>query len=195
MGKWKLENFQREQIRNGLTKCNEEDIIMVSDLDEIPRAEKIQEMISLLEQSKKVGFKQKLFNHYLNGYVHDNWVGTKAVKFKTLKKELRNNPQKVRLRTFHYPLERLGIHEKIEIISKGGWHFNNIGKKEEIKEKILSKAESDLFKGNLNEEVEKKFNEKLPITQNSLKIVDIDNTFPKEVLKNRKRYNHLICLK
>ena len=194
MGKWKLDNFQREQIIKGLTTCDEEDIIMISDLDEIPRAEKISEMVSILEKSKKVGFRQTFLNHYLNGYVHDNWIGTKAVKFKTLKRELRNNPQRIRLRKFHYPLEKVGIREKIKIIPNGGWHFNNIGKEEEVKELIVSKVESELFKGNLERELNKRLKsiKSLNYVDLELKPVKLDKFFPKTILKNKKKYSHLL---
>lgn len=189
-GKWKLENFQREEIINGLKNCEEEDIIMVSDIDEIPRPEKIKEMASLLKNYKKVGFKQDLFNHYLNGYVNSDWIGTKAVKFRFLKNQLNLNPQKIRLRKFHFQLKRIGINEKIKIMKNGGWHFNNVGKREEILKKFLSKAESDLFRGNLN----KKFESKKSISSQNLKlkIVTLDNSFPKSILKNKKKYSFMI---
>lgn len=35
-GDWTIENYQREAIRLGLTECDENDIILISDLDEIP---------------------------------------------------------------------------------------------------------------------------------------------------------------
>ncbi len=44
MGLWEREHFQRECISRGLTQCNSSDMILISDLDEIPRSKLIQEL-------------------------------------------------------------------------------------------------------------------------------------------------------
>ena len=49
---WALERFQRDAIMRGLSNCSDEDIVIISDLDEIPNLEKIKEIKSLLIKNK-----------------------------------------------------------------------------------------------------------------------------------------------
>ena len=37
---WEIENYQRNYILNGLKNCQNDDVIIISDLDEIPNLEK-----------------------------------------------------------------------------------------------------------------------------------------------------------
>lgn len=46
--RWELENYQRDQIDKGLSKCNDDDIILISDADEIPKKEDIPKICRLL---------------------------------------------------------------------------------------------------------------------------------------------------
>jgi beta-1,4-mannosyl-glycoprotein beta-1,4-N-acetylglucosaminyltransferase len=49
-GNWGLENFQRNQIMKGLIDANDEDVIIITDLDEIPVPERIAEYKEILER-------------------------------------------------------------------------------------------------------------------------------------------------
>ena len=72
--------FQRECLLKGLDEALGEDLILVSDLDEIPN------LINL--DLSKIGnniaiFEQKMFYYKLNLFYEDYiWQGSKAVKFK-----------------------------------------------------------------------------------------------------------------
>ena len=59
----KRENFQRNQIHKGLDKANDDDLIMISDLDEIPNPDKITEFD---KNDKYACFVQKNFSLKLN---------------------------------------------------------------------------------------------------------------------------------
>ena len=50
----------------GLKDCTEEDIIIFSDLDEIPNPEKIKEILQNFDRTKIYHFAQRLFYCYLN---------------------------------------------------------------------------------------------------------------------------------
>ena len=72
--------FQRENLSRGLKNLNDDDLIIISDLDEIPNLEnfnfdKINNNIII--------FQQKMFYYKLN-LLYDEliWTGSKAVKFK-----------------------------------------------------------------------------------------------------------------
>lgn len=64
---WDYDDHQKEQILRGLKNAKPDDVIIVSDVDEIPRPELV------LEYAKKPGikvFQQKLFYYYLNCFVN-----------------------------------------------------------------------------------------------------------------------------
>ncbi len=94
MGKWERENFQRNCIMRGLTSCTNEDMIMISDVDEIPRPE----IVDLL--SKKYRFAKRaialdmdIYFYQLNRQMKTTetwgggrWTGTVILSLNLLKK-------------------------------------------------------------------------------------------------------------
>ena len=131
-----LDNFQRNKILLGLANANQEDIIIISDIDEIPNLANVDfKLIS----KKFIFFKQDFFYYKFN-LKHPNlrWFGSKATKLKNLKTPqfLRNLKNKV------YPWWRLDIlfskkkSFNIKIIEDGGWHFTNIKTANDIYKKM-----------------------------------------------------------
>ena len=132
------ENGQRNYILNGLIEANQNDMILVSDVDEIPNLseinfEKIKEKIIMFQQDM-LYYK---FNLKIPGIV---WTGTRACKKKYLK-----NPQWLRnIKERNYSPLRIDIifsekkYSNIKFIKKGGWHFTNLKTAEEIKHKLKS---------------------------------------------------------
>ena len=132
------ENSQRNFIMEGLKEANDEDIILVSDVDEIPKIDNInfnniKEKIFL--------FKQDMFYYKFNLSIPNyKWTGTKGCKFKNLK-----NPQWLRnIKDRKYPFYRLDTffsenkYISIKIIEDGGWHFSYLKSANEIKHKLKS---------------------------------------------------------
>ena len=134
----KRENFQRNLISKGLDKANEDDLIMISDVDEIPN---LRDLNVARVNNKIVIFKQNIFyyklNRYLEGFI---WYGTKACKKKNLKSPqwIRNVKNKKfgfwRLDTFFSENKYIN---KI-FIKDGGWHFSNLKNPAEIENKLKS---------------------------------------------------------
>ena len=79
----KRELYQIEKTQDGIVDADEEDIIIVSDLDEIPNLEKI----NLKNINKKlIFFKQKMYYYKLNLFYNlMPWYGSKACKKKYFK--------------------------------------------------------------------------------------------------------------
>ena len=78
------ENDQRNQISQGLNDATDNDLILISDVDEIPNFESIK-----LEKIKNqiVMFEQSIFYYKLNRYLPNfTWYGTKGCKKKKIKK-------------------------------------------------------------------------------------------------------------
>ena len=72
--------FQRENLVKGLTDALSDDLILISDLDEIPKLENLN--IHSIKDNILI-FEQKIFYYKLN-LIYDNftWQGTKATKYK-----------------------------------------------------------------------------------------------------------------
>ena len=132
------ENGQRNFILNGLEDANEEDLILISDVDEIPNLEELE--ISKINQ-KIIMFKQEMFYYKFNLKLPNfNWTGTKACKKKYLK-----SPQWLRnIKDRKYSLYRFDVlfsqtkFIDLKIIENGGWHFTNLKSAEEIEHKLRS---------------------------------------------------------
>ena len=132
------ENSQRNYILKGLSKAKDDDIILISDVDEIPNLKKVN--FKKLK-NKLIFFNQEMFYYKFNLKLPNyNWIGTKSCKKKYLK-----NPQWLRnIKDRKYPFYRLDTFfsdkkfSNIEIVENGGWHFTNIKTAEQIRYKLKS---------------------------------------------------------
>ncbi len=132
------ENSQRNYILKGLSKAKDNDIILISDVDEIPNLEKVN---FKTVKNKLIFFNQEMFYYKFNLKLpRFNWIGTKSCKKKYLK-----NPQWLRnIKDRKYPFYRLDTFfsdkkfSNIKIIKNGGWHFTNIKTAEQIRYKLKS---------------------------------------------------------
>ena len=159
------ENGQRNFILYGLEKAKDEDLILVSDVDEIPNLENlnfknIKEKIILFQQDM---FYYK-FNLKLPNLI---WAGTKGCKKKYLESPqwLRNVKDKkfgfFRLDTFFSKTKYINI----KFINNGGWHFTNIKTASEIEHKLKSYLHHREFDSNplSKDEIEKIMTDKKAI--------------------------------
>ncbi len=132
------ENGQRNLITRGLKKASDEDIIMISDVDEIP---KLSELNFKNINEKIILFKQDMFYYKFNLWLPNLiWTGTKACKKKNLV-----NPQWLRnIKDRKYSFFRIDTffsktkYTSIKVINDGGWHFSNIKTPKEIEFKLRS---------------------------------------------------------
>ena len=132
------ENGQRNYIEKGLIEANEDDIILISDVDEIPNLENIE----FKKISKKIIlFKQNMFYYKFNLRLPNLiWTGTKGCRKKDL-----INPQWLRnIKDRKYSFFRLDTffsknkYRSVRRIIDGGWHFTNIKNAEAIEHKLKS---------------------------------------------------------
>ena len=72
--------FQRENLQKGIEAANDNDLILISDLDEIPN---LNNLNFTKINNNVIIFEQKMFYYKLNLFYEDfKWQGTKGVKFK-----------------------------------------------------------------------------------------------------------------
>ena len=205
----RLNSLKRiEQSYNYMTKgikdASDDDLIMLSDNDEIPdlsklNLDKIQNNFVIFEQ---------LFFYYKFNLLYDrmSWYGTKACKKKKLKKfsTLRNIKNK------KYPFWRIDTifsdtkQKNVRIIKNGGWHFTNLKTPNELFEKLSNFGHHDEFeKLNITiESLKDKINKKEVFYNHfadkeiknkwsdSYKLKKIDNSFlPKYLNDNHEKFN------
>jgi len=132
------ENAQRNYIINGLNNANNEDIILISDVDEIPKIDKFDfDKVN----NKIILFRQDMFYYKFNLCLPNfKWTGTKACRKKDLL-----SPQWLRnIKEKKYPFFRLDTffsdkkYTDIKIVNDGGWHFSNIKTAKAIEHKLKS---------------------------------------------------------
>ena len=129
------ENFQRNFLQNKIKDFHEDDLIIISDVDEIPNLQNF-------KYKKKITFfEQKMFYYKLN-LIHPDflWYGSKICKKKHL-----ISPQWLRnIKNNRYSLFRLDtLFSKKKYIDKyyvknGGWHFSNLKDADNIELKLKS---------------------------------------------------------
>jgi len=132
----KRENFQRNYISQGLQNASSDDIVIISDVDEIPNLEE-NNLKDL--KNKIILFNQKFFYYKFNLKLQSfDWYGSKACKKANL-----ISPQWLRnIKSKKYPFWRFDTlfsktkYQNIILIKKGGWHFSNMKTPESIEKKM-----------------------------------------------------------
>ena len=117
---------------NGIKEASDEDLIILSDNDEIPNLDSKQFNIS----KKKIIIFKQLFCYYKFNLLYDlvPWHGSRACK----KKYLKSFSWLKNLKNKKYPFWRIDtlffffIQISLEIIKDGGWHFTNVKTPEEL---------------------------------------------------------------
>ena len=170
---WRIENFQRNYIKTACKKFSNEDILIISDIDEIPSKQKLEFIKSCdFKTIAPVVFQQHLFHVDCNFLRLENWKGSIVTTM-----EICNaySPQKLRR-----------SRNRISHLSESGWSFSSFGSPYKIKEKLEAIAHkefnSDKFK-NIDHIVHcQKTGTDLFHRKVKFKKVD-KNFFPKDLLK------------
>ena len=112
---WSREYFQRNQIMQGLKKCSKEDVIIISDVDEIPRSRMLKQVCVMLDSKKRqiIGLECDFYRWFLNRKDAIFWVGPAITRYKNL---VKRSPQNVRDQRTKYLT-----------IKNSAWHFSNMG--------------------------------------------------------------------
>jgi len=174
---WGIETYQRESIIKGLVNCNDDDIVIVSDVDEIPNPIEI-------EKLKNIGydvfnFNQNMYYYYVNMLKENNWSGPKACSWGKLKTISLNSLRQNKHTT--------------KMISNGGWHFSFMGGEHKVIEKIEAYAHQEFNKPYYKENVRNNImSNNDPFFRGSLTHVSIDETYPKYLLENLEKYSHMV---
>ena len=163
-------NQSYNYMLHGIKEATDNDLILLSDNDEIPNLSS-----KIFQNSKKELFVFKqLFFYYKFDLLYDliPWFGSKACKKKKLKsfEWLRNIKNK------NYPLWRLDTYfsklknMNLEIINDGGWHFTNIKSPIDLLTKMKNFGHHDEFdaSGHTLDSISQKIKDKIVFYNHSL---------------------------
>jgi beta-1,4-mannosyl-glycoprotein beta-1,4-N-acetylglucosaminyltransferase len=212
---WVLENFQRNCIGRGLANCRPDDWVLVSDIDEIPRA------TTVARVSRESQFRDDFFPKLAHGALNSRLAhailhrrGFRRIlrnhhpfvlKFQQLQYRHFLNCQTVRPR-FSYGTRMLRFrdfscaqeirHSGYKIVEDGGWHFSFMGGVERIREKLAAYAHQER---NLPQFTDPQFiNERINRGTSlgglnyELQFVPLDDSFPRHVLEHPEKFSSWI---
>ena len=123
---------QYNSLSKGIESISEDDLIILSDCDEIPNLETLDKEAV---KNNILLFKQKIFYYKFNlQHSNMNWFGSKACKKKIFKNFnwLRNVKNK------KYPFWRMDTYfsntkySNLRIVDNGGWHFSKVKNEKDI---------------------------------------------------------------
>lgn len=189
---WKFENFQRNQIKLGLFDAQNEDIIIVSDLDEIPNL-----TLKIHLNCHSCVFLQNFYYFKLNNLCFEGlkwkkkWPGSKSLKFKFYSSAQEVREQRVR----NIAWWRIDKKVKRKVIENGGWHFSYLMTPEKIAEKIYNFAHKE-FKiysdiEHINKQI--RLQNDIFLRKNlKFKTVKIDESYPEYIQKNINKFDQWI---
>ena len=196
------EIFIKNQIARGLNNLDDEDIVLISDADEIPNLKN-----DKFKKYDSAVFLQKMYYYKFNINVYEglkfkNKIAcTKSCKFKFFK-----SFQQVRqFRVKNIPWWRFDQKIKRYVEKDGGWHFSFLMNKEDIKSKLsrfeheikhLKKEDGYILSDLMDiKRIENNIiNLKDPYDRDHVKLkkVKIDESFPKYILENKNELDKFI---
>ena len=200
------DSHQKCAVARGLEGAKDDDIVIFSDVDEIPNPEAVKKVLADFDGSKIYALAQRNFYCYLNmeevsgnllsyagefeGVERKKWIGSKMLSYQ-LMKEL--NLQCGELR---FP-ERKEIGIRVE---DGGWHFGYMGGhgekdiKKRVQEKVVSAAHQEYNSRHVLNQVTDQIKDGKDIFGRNAQFVrcEIDDTYPEYIREHQKELDFLI---
>lgn len=196
---WDREEYQREQLRRGIGAGRPGDLIMLSDVDEIPKALIVDEIKrKSLNVSDVWCLELDWHAFYLNVRLKEKWgrIGPRIVRIESLNTfwGLRGvyAPTQNKMRDLVRWIKackrmRRLVHR--HVARDAGWHFTWLGGVKSVAEKgSAHSAHSDLPEGKKNEFwARQRINDFLGV-DNAFDIVAIDEKFPNFIRENPENF-------
>ena len=184
--------FQKECVKLGMKDAQDDDILISSDIDEIPNPEYINRLNEFFESDQLYTFNQTHYCYFLNmiHYSHidntrhnteinTNWKGSRMGVWGILK---------------NYSLNELRAQDNNDIINSG-WHFSWMGGIDRVKNKLKSYSHQENNQTHIIEGVDQMLNVENIIYDfrgdRSVKI-EIGENHPQYIIDNQDKFKHLI---
>ena len=194
--KWILENYQRDKIMDALKDAKDDDIVIISDLDEIPNPD----IIRNYDNSGIWVLEQKMFYYFINMlcYTSPIWSnGTRIGQLKNLKQ-----PNQILAPCEFYEFSKYGKPTYFRFcqgkhIKNAGWHFSYCGGIDAIIKKRQSIVEQQF---NTKENMRADYIKNIILSGKDLYnrqqykyiAIPLDKSFPKYIVENQDKYKDLI---
>lgn len=205
---WDVSDFQKGQVIRGLTDVTKDDLLLFSDVDEIPSAAGVrlaQEALRARPGTACV-FEQRLYAYYLNNICTDYdthghtcvaqynrdglgwWRGSVMVDHASFRK-IGKSIKKMRL---------LHDREDVTVIPDSGWHFTSMGDVERIALKLESYEHSEANTDTNKDPaaMRRRIQEGKSIFSDNKslhKVVPLDKTFPDYLVGNPQKFAALLA--
>jgi len=190
---WVREKFQRWAMIRGLEDRKPEDIIITSDLDEIPRAEMIQMIQQDENDYERYILGIPMFQYKIN---YMKWI-ERSRQFNIIVTRSRayTNPQQEREYTFPW----IPDPSDVVYLDHGGWHFTYFGDDNHAITKIKNFAHTEtdtpdmIARHNIEWMVKNKYGHHGVNQPERFEIVRVDDYFPKCITENLDKWSHQIA--
>lgn len=194
---WTLENFQRNCLSRGLIAADPDDVIVISDCDEILRPQTF-DIMRNDNQRKMWICRQPIFWSKLNyAQIEPINSGYNVNSMAVVKSSL-TTPQDLRNKT-HWAFHTLPMQhqdEEVMTIQHAGWHFSYLGDDRQAKSKLENFAHSEarfLIEGlNSTQNIQQGLNPIVPSDPGRYAAMILDDYFPETVINNQDKWQHLI---
>lgn len=189
---WVRERFQRKALERGLTDMQPEDIVIVSDMDEIPRAEAV-ELVKVDENDyERYIFTIPMLQYKINYMKYFDI--SKQPNIMVVRGRAFTNPQQEREYTWPWVPKPADI----VFIDHAGWHFTYFGDNDNaiVKLKNFAHTEADtpdmIKRHNIDWFIENKYGHHGNRYHERFDIVQVDDYFPKCITDNLDKWKHMI---
>jgi beta-1,4-mannosyl-glycoprotein beta-1,4-N-acetylglucosaminyltransferase len=199
---WTFENHQRNNILRGLKDAKPEDVIMISDLDEIPCPQAVKIQAQNLNEIKLLIQKMHYyFLNYLNFTAPDWGLGTKMLPYRFFlesEKQLKFSYSEYLLPEVNQGVTPTKIRfvENVKMISNAGWHFSYLGGVDAIIDKIARVCHLEFTLDKYKDR--KRLMEAMELGKDLYGRgdrffgIEIDDSYPLYIKKNQEKYQHLV---
>lgn len=199
--------FQKNAVKRGLLNCKDEDIIIFSDVDEIPNPLVISKILKKFNNQIIYHMAQEMYYCYLNykeisgellSYTGEfenvkerKWLGSKICSYEMIKN--------IEIGDLRHPSTK----EKGIRISDGGWHWGYLGgrKDNKLADRVIYKTKSaahqEFNEDEMLKKVEQRIKRGMDIFGRNAEFtrVNIDNSYPSYLLENIQDYANWIMPK
>ena len=199
------DNFQKNALVRGLEDAAKDDVIILSDVDEIPNPKVLKEIIAGFDPDKIYHLAQRMFYCFINmeevsgillsitgefpGVERKMWLGTKIFSKK-------NIPEMGIIKLREAPTTAPNAVR----VADGGWHFGYMGSRQEkdVSKRIGTKVVAAAHQEYNNQDILAEARDRLILGQDMFgrdarfERVEVDESYPEYLLEHIEEYRYLI---
>lgn len=202
---WRREYHQRNSLAAGLVDATPDDVIILSDVDEIPRATSVLAAAAMPDHRPTVHcLEQRMYKYFLNHQLNELWSrsGPRLCKRRYLRsmqglREVRPPTSDPLKSTWRWLCACEQMQQLIRRVvhTDAGWHFSSMGGAHAVADKLSSFSHIPTERReNPNADLVEAAAARIKRALGDPRIqrASIDNSFPEYVVENLERFSYLI---